>query len=188
MSGLLNIYDAENWLTRGTARARSIPDGWGAARQIHSVGIEGGIQGLVPALDRLVSQGLTFNRCVFTTHGNAGMIFFSGEALNSERLGRLVGRGYEKIFPTFSNIYFSGCNVAEDDAGWAFLRKAGEVFLRVSGGYVFAYDSLGFGFGHPIAAGPLGFGFLKGKVVHPWGEVRGYVISAGGHVLQRVVD
>ncbi|MGH6928215.1 MAG: hypothetical protein ACREEV_07855 [Dongiaceae bacterium] len=160
--------------------------------QIHSVGVEGGMAGLCPALDRLVAQRLTFDRCVFTTHGNKGMIFFadSHNYVDVERLGKLAGRGYERIFPTFSRIYFTGCNVAESDAGWAFLRKAGEIFLRLGGGYVFAHDTKGYSFSRPFfGLGPLGAGFLKGKFIHPpWDEVRGYIISPGGHVLQRVVD
>src|SRR5262245_14935351 len=114
---------ADDGLTRGIGRARSAS---------HSVAVQGGIQGLKAELDQLVADGTTGGRAVFTTRGNEGCIYFNRQRLGVAELGGLAGRGYERIFPFYSRIYLPGCAV-EGDAGWNFLRKAGEIFLRLRG-------------------------------------------------------
>src|SRR6267154_1100730 len=41
-----------------------------------------------------------------------------------------LGAGYERLFPQPAKMYFSGCDVAADDAGWRFLEIVGNAFLH----------------------------------------------------------
>lgn len=196
MPRLLNIYDADNnFISRGADEARSAD---------YTIGVKGGTRGFVRALDTLVAQGETFDRAVVSTHGNEGMIFFNGEAILGDDWKKLSSRGYEKLFPSFSKLYFTGCRIGEGEAGWNFLANVGILFLRNGGGFTMAHDSLGFAVGGPIPralailythnplTGLVGdvllWVGLKGKVIHnPWDDVKGYQIEPGGRAVNRVI-
>jgi hypothetical protein len=130
---------------------------------VYPVAIEGGRDALPTALDKLVSEGLTFQRCLVETHGNVGAIFFNNQSVDVGNLVQLCGnRGYENIFPNLmsNKIYFNGCDIADDGRGWDFLDMVGRVFLRRGGGIVMAQS------------GP-------GRLLLPWTMLTGHVIHFG---------
>ncbi|HEX2885888.1 hypothetical protein [Vineibacter terrae] len=198
MSRLVNIYDADDhFLSRGSDEARAAD---------LAVPVSGGVKGFTGALDKLVTEGRTFDRAVISTHGNEGLIAFNHEHITASTWRRLAGRGYDRIFPGYARIYFPGCNVAESEAGWAFLEEAAKVFLYRGGGDVFAHTTKGLAVGswpmramavlynqvNPvrrvlgIAADVAVWAGLKGKIVHPpWTTVRGCLVMPGGIVWRR---
>ena len=106
MPGLLNIYDATvNPLARGADISRSAD---------HSIGVSNWAE-FGRALDGLAAQGKTFDRVVISTHGNEGVISFGKDAVNAATWGTVANRGWEKIFPSYTRIYFTGCHVAGND-------------------------------------------------------------------------
>src|SRR5688572_16128271 len=118
---LLQIYDHDDALMRftGTSRPADL-----------TIGVSGGIKGLRSELDNLVASGKTFDRCVFHTHGNKGLIAFNHEHIRAKEWRTIfAGRNYEKIFPEWSRIYFVGCQVSGGSEGKEFLVAAGQVFL-----------------------------------------------------------
>jgi hypothetical protein len=94
------------------------------------------LAGLHSGLAQLVANKKTFRRVLWMTHGEPGSISFGDDTLSSTTLSAFVGKGYEKLFPQPTKMYFSGCNVAGDadcngacspatrDAGWQFLEAA----------------------------------------------------------------
>ena len=126
-------------------------------------------------LDQLVGSRQQFRRVVFDTHGSEGKIWLGNEAVSAGTWrGLLKGKGYEQLFPFFSKMYFSGCNVSDDDVGWSFLEAASETFFAGLGGVTMAYTSLGF---------TTRWGHFNPK--HLWGELR-LVISMPGKKPRRV--
>ena len=183
MSGrLLHIYDGDfNWLMRSSAVGR---------KASHTIKVTGGVAGFFRELDALVAKRMTFDRAVIESHGNAGMIFFKGQVIRASDWRQRSGRGYERLFPNVARIYFTGCNVADQEAGWEFLTEAGKLFLRGSGGLVFAHDSVGFAAGNVVHSAMFGLVYalaFKGKTIHPpWDTVKGVYIDAGGTGASRV--
>lgn len=191
---LLHIYDADDWLIRRLS--------WRPNTDV-TVAVTGGPEGLIKALDKLVADGKTFDSAVFDTHGNAGLIAFddrrifadwSYEKGKQKISAQFRGRGYERLFPTTTRIYFSGCNVSEGGSGWQFLETAGSIFLRLTGGVVFAHDSKGYPllpYALPLffgIAGWVGFAKTQGHVLHPTGATRYAVIAPGGRAVERLSD
>ena len=157
--GLLHIYDDDDWRMslaskRDDAQA-TLP-------------ITGGFQGLVDQLDSVLASGWHFNRILFETHGIPGEIDFGGDPVNAQRMRTMSSYHYETIAEVGTRLYFNGCNVAEGDSGWDFLRAAAEVFLIGQGGLAFGHTSIGW-------CNPF-----TGHVVHPWGDTRYVVMAAGG--------
>jgi len=132
----------------------------------------GGTDALVSALDNLVAKGSTFRRVVFSTHGRPGTIWIGDEAIDSTVLyEHFEFRNYSRLFPSFTRMYFCGCNVGDLEAGWRFLETAGRLFLRSQGGDVFAWTSLGFA--------------LPWHTHHFWGSARHVVVDRGGRINKR---
>jgi hypothetical protein len=192
MADLLYIYDATNSLMKGVASVNS--DG----NLLTRLGIRGGLAELRRELSRLVAQGWVFQRAVFNTHGNAGVIAFDNadtgntDFLHHYEVKSMLGSSnYDRLFPyQFTRIYFSGCNVAEGDEGWAFLTAAGEALLKNSdGGSTFGWTSKGFGmtWWTPLVLNSFATSLAAGNVVHVWGDVRVVIFGHGGRVLERYV-
>src|SRR5262249_31480945 len=133
-------------------------------------------------------EGKRFTRAVFDTHGNSGGITFNGQWLTADVLrDSFEGRGYDTLFPFMGRIYFSGCNVAEGDAGWSFLEAAARAFLRRGGGVAFGHTSKGFAVTDWAAAfgGALFAWKYGGHVLHLTGESRYVGVPPGGHPVTR---
>jgi hypothetical protein len=69
----LRIYDTLAWIGRRQYE--------GGDDDTHSVGISDGIAQFKSELDRLLANGKIFQKCVFTTHGNDGAIFFNHQQI-----------------------------------------------------------------------------------------------------------
>ena len=76
--------------------------------------VKGGIRGFVDEMDDLLTKGFTFQRAVFTTHGNSGVIFFGGGAIRRDEIENVRLRGYDRLFPDRANtrILFAGTHSA----------------------------------------------------------------------------
>ena len=181
---LLFLYDGDmNWLAQSSPRLNADL----------SVGVKGGVIGLKNLFDRLLGEGKTFKRVVFETHGGPGAIFFGDQKgnrqIDADVLSETFAR-YDALFPQFGRLYFSGCNVADEDEGWRFIETAGKVFFRRSGGITFGWTSTGFAIGSNLfglLSGPVFMLGNSGKVWHPWGDARYVWTMAGGNVVQRWV-
>lgn len=186
VTDLLVIYDADDWLTRSTGRMRDADE---------SVGVTGGVKGLMQVLDQFVADKRVFARAVIQTHGNDGCIFFGNQAGNKQIdvnvLKTFAGRKYDSLFGYNARIYFNGCTVANGDKGWNFLETAGSVFLRRMGGTTFGHTKLGRPL-IPVVAGMFGgvAGMVfwwksKGHVIHVNGDTRYVYTAPGGHGTSR---
>lgn len=131
----LSIYDSADKVMRGIGTGRD------AAAKIAAdsvASVRAGLDGLVAGKQR-------FNRVVFDTHGSEGQIVFGEDGFGAITWRTMfAGRGYEDLFPFFSKMYFSGCNVSDTGEGWDFLEAASDVFFKAHGGVTMAYTSLGF--------------------------------------------
>jgi hypothetical protein len=160
---LLSIYDADDKHIRNFGEHRD------AERKL---AITGGLKGLVESWGEFIkSPGGFYNRIVFDTHGNSGRIFFTDEAMYWGGVRDIFGRyNYNKIFPIYTKIYFSGCNVAEGDDGWLFLQEIAKQLCRSGGGVVIGYTSLGIATRFSWPRTPK----------HFWGDARYVVANPGG--------
>ncbi|MFL5050228.1 MAG: hypothetical protein ACJ8D4_08970 [Xanthobacteraceae bacterium] len=143
-------------------------------------------------LAQLVKDGKTFRRVLWMTHGVPGGICFGDDRLNSDTLPDFAGKGYQKLFPKTTKMYFSGCNVAGDeecngacnpatrDVGWKFLENVGKVFLQ-AGGYTMAWTSLGHGWNSKILRA-----IASTHSLHFSGDVRIVTFGSGGKILERL--
>ena len=174
---LLYIYDADmDWATRSSNRHD--------ADMV--VGIKGGIKGLKDTFEKFLSDGLTFRRVTFETHGNEGAIFFGDEKYNRQIDAKVLKSsftGYDALFPEYAKLMFSGCNVADGAAGWPFLETAAQVFLTRSGGKTAGWTSVGFAWGANlpgILGGVIYDHIYAGHVWHPWGDLHTVWMGPGG--------
>lgn len=171
MAKKLYIYDSTSTLDRAQALCR-----FGKSSDIVILPVASANQ-LAAELTKLKSSGVTFDRMLIQTHGNSGMIFFNHQALTATGLlVQFSGKGYDVLFPTYTRIYFDGCNVAEGDDGKNFLTTAGTIFLQNGGGEVFAYGSLG-------TAMPSWVPFIGGHTVHFNAGLVTIQFSPGGKVF-----
>lgn len=133
----LAIYDADD------SSCRSFGENRDASRKL---AISGGVAALKNSWDGFVkSPGGPYSRVVFDTHGNKGMIFFKHEAVLWGDVSRIFGGvDYGRIFPSFTRVYFDGCNVAEGDFGWLFLQEIAKALCGKGGGVVFGWTSKGY--------------------------------------------
>ena len=129
-------------------------------------------------LQQLVSTNNTFDRVLFQTHGNSGIIAFGDQIVGADDFAGLVG-GCEVMFPIFTRVYFDGCDVADGDEGWNFLEAAGKALFKKGGGMTYGWTSLGFGL-------PGWIPFIGGHTAHPWGDIRIVTFSPGAKVLKRI--
>ena len=154
MAKKLYIYDSTSSLDVAQAACR-----FGASSDIVTLAISSASQ-LVTEFEKLVQAGATFDRMLIQTHGNAGMIFFNHVALTADTLlSKFANRGFDALFPVSTRVYFVGCTVASGDEGKRFMTVAGGIFLKRSGGEVFAFTSLG-------TAIPWWVPFIAGHTVH----------------------
>jgi hypothetical protein len=169
---LLHIYDASDRSIRLTAWIRRNSSMFAS---VYPVPVDDGLPGLRRALDKLVSARKTFQHCVFETHGHVGGISFRHEGLEASNIVAWLGsRGYERLFPLWSRIYFNGCNIADDDGGWDFLDAAGKIFLHLGGGETFAQTGRGT---------LLPWDYLNGHIHHFWSDTCYSRWFAGGVFL-----
>jgi hypothetical protein len=165
--GKLYIYDASSPEDRDQARVR-FGDG-----DVRALAVASRAE-LTTELDRLVAEKAYFSRVLVQTHGAPGRIDFNGLSIYDTTLKtHFAGRGYERLFPLYTRIYFDGCNVAEGSSGDGFLQTVGEIFLRRGGGEVFGWTSLGYGITHRI---PI----IGGHTVHVTGHVKKMHFRLGG--------
>jgi hypothetical protein len=154
MAKKLYVYDSTSELDRDQAECR-----FGKSNDLVTLPVASAAQ-LEVELIKLKNTGATFDRVVIQTHGNSGMIFFNHQALTGAGLKmQFAGKGFESMFPSYTRIYFDGCNVAEGSRGEQFLTTAGEIFLRNGGGEVMGFRSLG-------TAIPWWVPFIAGHTVH----------------------
>jgi hypothetical protein len=164
---LLHIYDASDSDIVQTVGART----YSGSRD--TCGIPNAADGLVKSFDSVRASGKVYDHVLFETHGSPGAIYFGGYQCNAVWLRAVKPRGYTVITTSNARVYFNGCNVAADKAGWDFLEAAAEVFLTPGGGEVFGQTSLGF-------ANPI-----NGHVIHLWGSTRTLFIDANGRITER---
>jgi hypothetical protein len=160
--GLLHIYDDDDWRMHWMTKRKDAE---------FVIPVKGGPLKMVDALDRVVASGKRYDRVLFETHGAPGWIGMGKYAINARWMRALAGRHYDSFCDPGARLYFNGCNVAEGDEGWDFLRASAEVFLIGRGGVAFGHTSTGF-------ADPL-----TGHVVHPWGDTRHVVMMPGGDAI-----
>jgi hypothetical protein len=169
----LYIYDESSSIDRKQAVGRFEKD-----YDIYALPVSS-IQALHEGLSRLVSNKATFDRVLFQTHGNSGMVFFNHEAIQTENLKTtFAGKNYHQLFPYHTRMYFDGCNVAEGEDGWRFLEAAGTVFLRGRGGVTFGFTNMGTGM-------PGWLPFIGGHTIHFGGTVKYVTLGPGGVVIKR---
>ncbi len=183
---LLQIYDADDWLMRGTGRLRDADE---------VVGVTGGLKGLMKVLDRFVSENRMFGRAVFHTHGNEGFISFGDEKGNRVISTDILkttfsGRKYETLFAYNARIYFNGCKVAGSEKGWQFLEAAGSTFRGRFGGTTFGHTENG----RPLTpflgvfGGVVGIALMwkkRGHSHHITGDTRYVYTTPGGSSFSR---
>jgi len=162
---LLHVYDSSDWTIRETAWARG-----GSHAKLPTESIDAFIGGI----DGLIATGQTFDRILFETHGNSGIIAFGNEVIDAAWWGgRPAGRRWYNLTTAYARVYFNGCNVAEGPEGWAFLEAVAAAFLTPGGGTVFGQTSLGL-------ANPF-----SGHVIHLWGSVRTLFVDYNGNITER---
>lgn len=177
---LLFVYDAtyEDWTPYSKIVERKDAD--------LSVGLKGGGFALSQELNKIIDKGITFKRALFTCHGRPGILQLSdGEHLGSNRLRiYFENKGYDKLFPYPARIYFNGCNVGVGDLGQEFLETAGRIFLKRSGGVVFAMNDAGLYMDY-TNVGALTV-FMYGHVFHLDSRVTKVHIYPGGIVVPEI--
>ncbi|WP_460935669.1 DUF4347 domain-containing protein [Spirosoma humi] len=126
------------------------------------------------ALDDLLGANTAIDRLLVETHGSPGQIGIGTQTIDSTVVdGWFANRGYERMFPSSARILFNGCNVAEGASGWRFLETFGSVMLKLNGGQITAWTSVG-------SSSPL-----TGHVIHFWGNARTVFFAPGGAILER---
>lgn len=152
----LYIYDVTSSIDRSQASGR-----FSAQDDVLTFGV-GAVDELVGVFKELLAHGERFNHVLFQTHGGPGAIYFHGAPLKASLLKARL-QGYGALFPSFTKLYFDGCNVAQGANGTNFLIAAGEVLLQVGGGDAFGWKNLG----HAL---PGWFPFKAGHTLHFWGS------------------
>jgi len=142
----------------------------------------GGLIDLVKRLRELVNNGVSFRRCVVTTHGFPGKIVLGSGGRNGDVVDawglnkRCVGQELHRLFPLpNSRLYFNGCQVGAEPGGKEFVTTAAQIFLRLWGGTAFAMTSNGYSF-------PIWF-IHNGHVVHFSGGIVSTTVGPCGVVI-----
>jgi hypothetical protein len=133
-----------------------------------------GVAYLAGRLAGLVQDGVTFRKCIVTTHGAPGVIKFGTDELTTYGLyTNFYSRGFHRLFPSAdATVYFAGCQVAVGTSGWKFLAAAARCLMRGAGGSAVGWTSNGWKI--PFRNAP----------VHLSGDVRMVLVSAGGDTLR----
>lgn len=164
---LLSIDVVSSWRSRAFFKREESEDSF-------SLHLTDGLPELKRRMQALLKDGIIFNNCIFTGHGNSGVIWLGSDTITRHVwYQEFYGKGYDRLFP-FKNarLYFAGCNVAEDPHGWAFLEAAARSLLGYAGGSAFGWTSSGFG--SPIS----------GHERHLWGDTKAVMVLAGGESLR----
>ena len=167
----LYIYDSSSSIDRKQAAGR-----FSGQTGVHTLAASS-VADLTSKLDALLVAKGRFNRVLFQTHGNSGMIFFNHEGIGPTKMATFAK--YNPLFPTRTKVYFDGCNVAEGKQGWDFLAAAGRALLASAGGVSMGYTSMGAGL-------PGWVPFIGGHTEHLWGDLRLIDFKAGGAESQRL--
>jgi hypothetical protein len=169
LMALLLIYDGDDkHIAAGAARRTD-------DEAIVRLGITNKGSNLLSSLDAFVSISQTFNRILFDTHGLPGRVYFGNKSFDANWIrSNMAGRNYDAICPSYTSIYFNGCNVAEGEAGSNFLRTIASIFLLRAGGKVFGHTSKGL---------YTRWG-LYPKTFHLWGDVKTIFVEPGGKVSE----
>jgi len=168
MFGKLYIYDLSSPEDRDQARKRFDDDD-----DVRAVGVTSKMH-LLADLSRLVVEKTYFSRLLVQTHGGPGHIKLDGDSIYDTTLkSDFAGRGFHKLFPFYTRIYFDGCNVADGSLGSDFLETVGSIFLRNGGGEVFGWTSPGYGMSSWIP-------FIGGHTIHFSGNLKKMYFSPGG--------
>lgn len=127
------------------------------------------------ALDDLLKANTRVDQLLVETHGAAGLIGIGPDVIDHTVVESWFGsRGYERLFASSARVLFNGCNVAEGANGWRFLETFGTVLLKLNGGQVTGWTSMG-------SSNPY-----NGHVVHFWGNSRVLIFSPGGNIIERI--
>jgi hypothetical protein len=141
----------------------------------YTIDLDNGLTELISRMTDLVNKGYRFKNCVFTGHGNSGVIWLGQgqEVSRTTWYKHFYKKGFDKLFP-YGNarVYFAGCNVAADPHGWAFLTAAARSLFGANGGTAFGWTSTGFG--SPIS----------GHERHLWGDTKAVTVLGGGSSLR----
>jgi hypothetical protein len=128
---------------------------------------------LLVQLDNLVKRRLTFERVLVQTHGHPGVLKFGSDDIWSWILERdFAPRGYHRLFPQFTKIYFDGCNVGAGSQGDAFLNAVGATFFGIGGGQALAWTSAGYW--------SSWLPFIGDHTIHYSGDLKRFVFMAAG--------
>lgn len=128
---------------------------------------------LLKGLDAFVGKRLTFDKVLVQTHGHPGYLEFGAYNVWGGTLDRdFAPRGYHTLFPTYTKIYFDGCNVASGDDGTEFLTSVGRNFLRLAGGQAMAWTSPGYYYWWMPLSGS--------KTYHWSGDLKNFLFWPGG--------
>ncbi len=120
----------------------------------------GSIQELIDELIGFVNKRMVFDRVVFRTHGDTGVMWLGDDQIHSWDWSPLADKiKFSSLFPGPTKIYFDGCDLAKGETGTNFLTKAGQTLLRGGGGSTLGWTSLGF-------AVPGIIPFIGGHTVH----------------------
>jgi hypothetical protein len=162
-TSLLHIFDSSDLVVRHLAEARACKNELPVddARMF------------VHQLDTLVRKGAFFRRLLFTTHGGPGRIRFGEAKLTADYWRATTDRGWSRLVTNNARIYFCGCNVAAEDAGWDFLEAASQVFMKPGGGEIWGPTT--YSWGNPV----------NGHAIYPWGKTRKLFLAGDGTVIER---
>ena len=159
------------WMAReGTADSYSINVDFSGADE-HSAYYPG-VAYLAGRMFSLVEQGVTFRKCVFTTHGSSGTVKFGTDELTAYGwYSQFYNRAFHRLFPgPDAEVYFAGCEVAAGSRGWKFLEAAARSLVRGAGGWAVGWTSNGYKL--PFKAEPVRFsGDIRQVYVFPGGEI-----------------
>ncbi len=125
------------------------------------------------AISSIWAQGSRFDRIAIDTHGNKGMIFFGDTGIDTCWWSRAAANAQTAMGTGGGHVYFSGCNVAESEAGWTFLTEAARCIFKGVSGRATGWTSGGF-------ANPI-----NGHTIHLWGSARTVFLAADGSVVER---
>ena len=169
---LLHIYDGDDPRIVATARARTVPG------TRHILAVTGNGSNLLTGLNALVTGRNSFERILFETHGCPGNIFFGIFNINASWvLTNMSNHNYQNLCPVATRLYFNGCNVGAEPGGRAFLKAMAQVFLKNTGGSVFAHTSIGWEI-------PL-YSSITGHAVHIGGSTITLYVGTGGRVIEQ---
>jgi hypothetical protein len=82
-------------------------------------------------------------RLLFYSHGEPGVLWVGKDHLMGNSFRDLAGRDYESSFAPGAEIFFDGCEVAQEKVGKWFLESVAQTLLFKAGGRAGGWDSIG---------------------------------------------